>query len=61
MMELIVLGMVPGTHIQLTIDAILFFIAAICIVAACALYVFTSRRELFELGQKVRTIELITL
>ena len=61
MMELIVLGMVPGTHIQLDIITYLFLVAGICLVAAAALYYYFATRDLFELSQKVRTIELISL
>lgn len=61
MLELIVLGQIPGTTIQLSISSVLYMISAVSFTAATVMFVSVNSRQLFELRQQMHAIELISL
>ncbi len=61
MLELIVLGQIPGTTTQLNVSTILYIISGIALSAALAMYISIYSRELLGLRQQMQAIELISL
>jgi len=61
MLELIVLGKIPGTNIELSITTVLFVIILLAITSLVSVYIFINMRRIFELHQHVKTIELLSL
>ena len=61
MLELIVLGQIPGTTIQLSVSTILYMTSCVSLITALCMYVSDYSRQLFELRQHMQAIELLSL
>lgn len=61
MLELIVLGQIPGTTIQLSISSVLYMISAVSLAVAFVMFVSINSRQLFELRQQMQAIKIISL
>lgn len=61
MLELIVLGQIPGTSTQLNVSTVLYIMSGIALAAALTMYISVYSRELLGLRQQIQAIELISL
>ena len=61
MMDLIVLGIIPGTHIQLSFSAFGLITVVAVVLIACAIYLSNSRRHVTAMRRQFDFISLQNL
>jgi hypothetical protein len=61
MLELLVLGQIPGTTTQLSISAVLNIIFVVALIVAGYIYNSVHRRRLWQLQRQLLAIELYSL